>query len=237
MRVLVCADDDTLRAARVAALGPIEVDAVVACDIARLAYETRRSAPDVLLLEGLETASAVRDALRRAREALERPLAALLFLPAGHLWLRAPLPPDLQPAVAVRSADLADTALSRAFERLLADRGVPPLGTVARYGITLDRAALEVSTDYGRVRLTPSEATVLDALMSQPARVVPHQELARALFGRVLADPGTRATIRGHIATLRQKLAELEAEEQVEGLRGVGYRFVEPARRRPPPRR
>lgn len=236
MRVFVACDEESRRLLRVAALERLGVDVAGASDLARLALDVRATRPDVLLLEGVATGQAARDALRRARRAVEGALGAVLLLPAGATWLRVPPPPDVQPVVVLPGDAADDGALRRAIDRLRATARVPD-GEVSAYGLTLDRRSREARTDEGRVALTESEARILGALLEERSRVLRSEELARALYGRVLNDPRTRAAVRAHVASLRRRLAELEVDEQVEGLRGVGYRFVERRGPRVPPRR
>lgn len=242
MRILVVAEDEARRKTRIAALQRLELVVVGATGVARLAAEVRATTPDVLLVDGLDSAG-VRQALERARRASERPLAAVLLLAEGMTWLRTPLPPDLQPAVVLASAGLDDRALARAVASLAADGSVDPEAVVA-HALRLEPRALEVTSGQGSVRLTPSEATVLRALLDQPSSVVRVDEIARALYGHRLSDPRTRAAVHGHVSTLRRKLATIGAGDQVEAIRSVGYRLVElrerraspPARPRPPGR-
>jgi DNA-binding response OmpR family regulator len=238
MRVLVVADDETRRASRLAALERIETPAVGGVTVARVAAEVRATSPDVVLIDGLGSTEA-RQVLERARRAAERPLAALLLLAEGMTWLRTPLPPDLLPAAVLASAGVEDRELQRALASLQA--GGVPSGSLAAHELRLDPRALEASNARGSAPLTPSEAKVLEALMVRPSTVVRIEEIARSLYGNPLSDPRTRATIHGHVATLRRKLATIGADGQVEALRAVGYRLVErrgrampPARPRPP---
>jgi DNA-binding response OmpR family regulator len=236
MRVLVATDDERLRSARVEALQRLEYEVAGACGLVRLASEVRALQPDVLLLDGLEGAEDARSALRRARGATQRRLGALLLLREGATWLRVPLPRDAQPAAVLRSAGLEDAALRRALEQVRATAGVKA-GTVRGYDVTLDRRSREAWTDFGRTRLTEAEAIVLEVLLERPSEIVRHDDLARALHGRVLTDSRTRAAIDGQVASLRKRLEPLQVADQLQAVRTAGYRFVERRRPRIPPRR
>lgn len=237
MRILVACNDAERRALRVSALERLDMPAVGACGLARVALDARAARPDVLLVDGVATAQEARGALERARNAVERPLSALLLMPEGATWLRVPLPPDVRPAVVLPSDGVDDASLRRGLEQLRTVARVP-VGSVSAYGLSLDRRSHEARANDQRVVLTPSEASLLVALLEQPSRVIRHDELARALYGRALTDPRTKSTVRGHIATLRAKLDTLGVGEQLQGLRGIGYRFMErPGRPRPPGRR
>lgn len=235
MRVLVVCDDEARRALRTSALGRLEHDVAGACSLARVAVDARAANPDVLLVDGTATAQEARQAVERARRALERPVGALLLMPEGATWLRVPLPPDVRPAVVLASDGVDDASLRRGLEQLRTVAKVPS-GSIAVYGVTLDRRSHEARANDLRVVLTPSEAAVFTAMLEQPSQVVRHEELARALYGRVLSDPRTRAAIRGHVASLRAKLDTIGVGAQLEGLRSIGYRFVERRGRPRPPR-
>lgn|GEM_PF-2089859 len=235
MRVLVVCDDEARRKLRLSALERIEMEPVGGSTLARVALDARAAKPDVLLVDGVATGQEARLALERARRALERPVGALLLMPAGATWLRVPLPLDVRPAVVLASDEADDATLRRGLEQLRSVARVPT-GSIAVYGLSLDRRSHEARAYDQRAILTPSEAAVLTALMEQPSQVIRHEELARALYGRVLSDPRTKSAIRSHIASLRAKLDALGVGEQLEGLRSVGYRFVERKGRPRPPR-
>lgn len=237
MRVLVACDDEGRRAERVAALLRLEMEAVTGTTLVRAGLDARSARPDLVLVDGAASARAAREAVERVRRALERPTGALLLLPRGATWLRVPLPPDVRPAVVLASDEADDGALLRALEQL---RGLAKVetGSVARYGVVLDRRSREARAHDQRVVLTPGEATVLAALLDRPSQVVRQDDLARALHGRTLTDPRTRAAVRAEVESLRAKLELIGVGQQLEALRDLGFRFVErTGRPRPPGRR
>jgi DNA-binding response OmpR family regulator len=90
--------------------------------------------------------------------------------------------------------------------------------------ITLDRAQREVRVDGKPVRLTFSEFELLDALMTEPGRLLNRQELLRAIWGdSAYRDP---RAIDVHIRHLREKLEpEPEKPQFILTVRGAGYRI------------
>ena len=90
--------------------------------------------------------------------------------------------------------------------------------------ITLDRSRREVSIDGEQVRLTFSEFELLDALMTDPGRLLNRQELLRAIWGdSAYRDP---RAIDVHIRHLREKLEpEPDKPKYILTVRGAGYRL------------
>jgi DNA-binding response OmpR family regulator len=90
--------------------------------------------------------------------------------------------------------------------------------------ITLDRSRREVNVDGEPVRLTFSEFELLDALMTDPGRLLNRQELLRAIWGdSAYRDP---RAIDVHIRHLREKLEpEPEKPRYILTVRGAGYRL------------
>ena len=92
--------------------------------------------------------------------------------------------------------------------------------------ITLDRAQREVRMQGEPVKLTFSELELLDALMTDPGRLLNRQELLRAIWGdSAYRDP---RAIDVHIRHLREKLEERPEDPRlILTVRGAGYRFRE----------
>lgn len=90
--------------------------------------------------------------------------------------------------------------------------------------ISLDRSRREVTVDGEVVKLTFSEFELLDALMSDPGRLLNRQELLRAIWGdSAYRDP---RAIDVHIRHLREKLEpEPEKPQYILTVRGAGYRL------------
>jgi DNA-binding response OmpR family regulator len=111
--------------------------------------------------------------------------------------------------------------LRRAGTRAMGDE-------VLRVGpIALDRAQREVKVDGAPVRLTFSEFELLDALMTDPGRLLGRQELLRAIWGdSAYRDP---RAIDVHIRHLREKLEpEPDKPRYILTVRGAGYRLRGP---------
>jgi DNA-binding response OmpR family regulator len=93
--------------------------------------------------------------------------------------------------------------------------------------IVLDRAQREVTFEGRPVRLTFSEFELLDALMTDPGRLLNRQELLRAIWGdSAYRDP---RAIDVHIRHLREKLEpEPDKPRYILTVRGAGYRLRGP---------
>jgi len=235
VRVLVVCDDELRAAERLSALARIDMEPVGACSLARAGLDARAARPDVLLVDGVSSAQEARGALERARKGLDRPVGALLLMPADATWLRVPLPLDVRPAVVLPSEAVDDAALRRGLQQLRTVARVPT-GSLSVYGVTLDLRSHEVRANDSRAVLTADEATVLATMLREPSRVVRYEEFAQALYGRSLSDPRTKAAVIAHVATLGARLEPLGVAKQLEALRGLGYRFVERKGRPRPPR-
>jgi two-component system phosphate regulon response regulator PhoB len=101
-------------------------------------------------------------------------------------------------------------------------------GSVLRLGpIAIDRAAHRVSVDGKAVELTRIEYRLLLVLAERQGRVQSRPQLLESVW-EAQSDIQTR-TVDMHVQRLRAKLGE--AGEQVETVRGFGYRLAAPAGR------
>jgi DNA-binding response OmpR family regulator len=93
-------------------------------------------------------------------------------------------------------------------------------------GLVLDRDKRKVTRNGKPVVLTPSEYTLLQALMAAPGRVFSRQELLERLYPD--CDAVVDRVIDVHIGKLRQKI-ETDAAQPgyVLTVRGIGYQFAE----------
>jgi DNA-binding response OmpR family regulator len=100
-----------------------------------------------------------------------------------------------------------------------------PAAEILRAGdVTLDKATREVSVGARQVLLTPSEFSLLSALMNAPGRVLTRATLLEQLPG--VAFEGAERTVDVHIRNLRIKLeADPGNPQLIETVFGVGYRF------------
>lgn len=94
---------------------------------------------------------------------------------------------------------------------------------VAAGGIEIDRAQHRATVEGQELNLTPTEFRLLWSLVRQPGRAFSRHELMEAAMG----DDALvlERTIDVHVKSLRQKLTD--RSEQIETVRGVGYRFRE----------
>jgi len=92
---------------------------------------------------------------------------------------------------------------------------------VAAGGVEIDRAQHRATVDAQELNLTPTELRLLWALVRQRGRAFSRHELMETAMG----DDALvlERTIDVHVKSLRQKLAD--RSEQIETVRGVGYRF------------
>jgi DNA-binding response OmpR family regulator len=92
--------------------------------------------------------------------------------------------------------------------------------------LVLDRDKRKVTLQGQQAMLTPSEYTLLQALMAAPGRVFSRQELLDYLYpgGDTVVD----RVIDVHIGKLRQKIEADPAQPQyILTVRGIGYQFRE----------
>jgi len=92
-------------------------------------------------------------------------------------------------------------------------------------GLEVDLARRLVSRDGEPVHLTPTEYGLLEALVSNPGKLLTHQWLLRKVWGQ---GYGTETTyLRTYIRALRKKLGDdAQAPALIVTEPGVGYRWV-----------
>jgi DNA-binding response OmpR family regulator len=97
---------------------------------------------------------------------------------------------------------------------------------VVRGALSIDLGRHEARIDEQLLSLTPTEMRLLHFLASHPGRVFPRAHL----LSRVIGEDAmvTDRNIDVHVRALRQKLGP--HADCLETVRGVGYRFAEPAR-------
>ena len=88
--------------------------------------------------------------------------------------------------------------------------------------ITLDRSTFQVSREGGdSIRLSNKEFQVLEMLMSHPGRLISTEQFMNRIWGY---DAETEINVVWvYISYLRKKLAQLEANVQINAARGLGY--------------
>lgn len=225
VRVLVAAADAYTREALVRAAS---VDAV-ATGIEYLPNAVRSLRPDALILDAGGETEATRVALERGRAAAEMALPALLLLSVNSLWLRGALPAGLLPCVAI-ARTTERQPITSALSRL---SGQPVGGFDDAQDLVWQRERRELTGPGGTVQLTASESTILDAVLDANGGVVPTERIASALWGgQPMVDTLSRAAIRTHVYTLRNKLRAAGLEHALVSLSGAGYRLsIDDARR------
>jgi two-component system KDP operon response regulator KdpE len=101
----------------------------------------------------------------------------------------------------------------------------PPQPTL-RYGdLQVDLARRLVTNAGAPVHLTPTEYSLLDAMVSNPGKLLTHQWLLRRVWGQ---GYGTETTyLRTYVRALRKKLGdEASAPRLIVTEPGVGYRWI-----------
>jgi two-component system, OmpR family, KDP operon response regulator KdpE len=92
-------------------------------------------------------------------------------------------------------------------------------------GLVVDLAAHSVTLDGREIRLTPLEFALLRALATNRGPLMTHSKLLNEVWGPEYED--ATPLLRTHIANLRRKLAQGEAQRQfIRTDSGVGYRFA-----------
>lgn len=100
-----------------------------------------------------------------------------------------------------------------------------PGDVLVSQGVLVDRERHRVTASEEVLDLTPSEFGLLEALIRQPGRVFSRSELIDAALGG--DSLVLERTIDVHVRALRKKLGD--HADLVETVRGVGYRFRDPA--------
>ena len=98
---------------------------------------------------------------------------------------------------------------------------------IASQGVTIDRRRHQATLNGKSLPLTRSEFRLLEALIRQPGRVFERSELIDAALGEDTIV--MERTIDVHVRALRRKMEEFA--DLIETVRGVGYRFRDPAAR------
>jgi len=87
--------------------------------------------------------------------------------------------------------------------------------------IPSDRSATYAGLD---LQLTSAEFNVLQALLSQPGRVVDKETLSQQALGRPLS--AYDRSIDVHVSKIRKKLAAQGGDKLIVSVRGIGYQFA-----------
>ena len=90
--------------------------------------------------------------------------------------------------------------------------------------VEMDTRAHRVTVDGVRVRLGPLEFRLLEQLMRWPERAFDRAQLLDRVWGRNMFVE--ERTVDVHILRLRKALAPFGADQCIETVRGIGYRFT-----------
>lgn len=101
------------------------------------------------------------------------------------------------------------------------ENSTSPIGTER---LEIDRRTRKVVLDGSEVMLTPKEFDLLAYLATDPGAVYSRNDILEAVWDTHWYGP--TKTLDVHVAALRKKLGDAN---WVETVRGVGFRFVEPA--------
>ena len=116
--------------------------------------------------------------------------------------------------------------LARLRAALRRTQGAEPLPPVLRYGdvvVDLGRRLVEVGGE--RVHLTKTEWALLEALATNPGKLLTHQWLLRKVWGPGYAEESHY--LRVYVRALRRKLGdEAAAPQLILTEPGVGYRWI-----------
>jgi DNA-binding response OmpR family regulator len=121
--------------------------------------------------------------------------------------------------------------VARVRAMLRRTRRVEPARADARVeidGLVLDGSRHRVSLGDREIELKPKEFDLLAFFMGHPGQVFGREQLLASVWGYDFA--GDSRTVDTHVKTLREKLADsADHPRWIETVRGVGYRFREPA--------
>jgi len=225
-RVLVVDDEPQVRLAVRGALSRAGFDVLVASD-GRQAFETlATAAPEVVVLDlGLPDADGV-DLVRNFRtwtsvpvlilsgvtdqarkvQALEAGADDFLQKPFGLEELVARLRALLRRVQVAGEDEVSRTRVFQGLEVDLANRVVSRAGT--------------------KVHLTPTEWRILEALVTNPGKLLTHRWMLRTVWDDGHGDE-TRAALRAHLRSLRAKIGDdAGAPIYIATESGAGYRWV-----------
>jgi len=119
-----------------------------------------------------------------------------------------------------------DELLARARATLRRRGGTDPSPSLLSFGpLEVDLARRLVTRDSETVHLTPTEYALLEALVTNPGKLLTHQWLLRKVWGQGYGSETTY--LRTYVRALRKKLGDdASAPALILTEPGVGYRWV-----------
>jgi two-component system response regulator MprA len=120
-----------------------------------------------------------------------------------------------------------DVGELKARIRALLRRSIPEAGGVLAFAeVVLDAERHGAQVGEGFVELTRTEYQLLELLMLNPRRVLPHSMIYDRVWGYDFGP--TSNALRVYVGYLRRKLEEAGARNLIHTVRGVGYALREP---------
>lgn len=115
--------------------------------------------------------------------------------------------------------------LARVQALLRRSQKMPGESSFESAGLTVDFNRREVRVQGQQVGLTPTEFRLLEVLVRNADRVVPHESILERVWGPQYVD--ATDNLKSHIRRLRKKIGDhAENPTMIFSERGVGYRFV-----------
>jgi DNA-binding response OmpR family regulator len=225
-RILLVDDDALMRRSLAFNLEQAGFQTSTAANAENALTMARHDPPDLVLLDiGLPGMDGL-DALRTLKDQLHLPV---IFLTARRRNLDEVLGLELGADDYITKPFDVDVliahikAVLRRADR--SDRPLPPM--LFQVGdLTLDAAAHTVKVGEKDVELSPREFSLLQALASEPNRVIPVDELLARVWGAEFI--GQPQVIYVHIRWLREKIeSDPDHPQRILTVRGVGYKLSE----------
>jgi DNA-binding response OmpR family regulator len=121
--------------------------------------------------------------------------------------------------------DVFEARIEAALRRAAPAQPAVDGGSLQVGGLTIDHVARTASARGSRVRLTPTEFRLLQALASRPDTALSRQELAQHMWGYRNFDSGRLVDV--HVRRLREKLNAISGMGVlIVSIRGEGYKLM-----------
>lgn len=180
--------------------------------------------PDLIVLDGQLPDMDALEAIRRLRPWCEAPILVLSEMsdePRRVEALDAGADDFLQKPFGMPE-------LVARLGALLRRSGGPtaPVTTLRFPGLEVDLVGRSVRVDGDEVRLTPTEWRLLEALVTEPGKLVTHRWLLARAYDSSYGDE-SRQALRAHVRSLRAKLRDdAFAPRFIRTESGIGYRWL-----------